>query len=142
MRKTILKLSLSFLLAFAFEAGAEAKSLVLTLDDGTQVYYLVSNDNPPRMVLADDGTFTLNNQDYTIANVKCFAYSSTDYSGEKGTVDGIVEMDDTRLTMKGNVRIYTLDGRLVSEGGSLASLKAGIYVLTDGTTTLKIQKRP
>ncbi len=139
--KQAIKLTLSFLLAFAFGTGAEAKSLVITLNDGTQVYYLISNDNPPRMVIADDGTFTLNSQDYTFSNVKCFAYSSTDYSGEKGTVDGIVQMDDKSLTMKGNVRVYTLDGRLVSEGGSLTSLKAGTYVVTDGTTTLKILKR-
>jgi len=122
-------------------ASASGKSVVIMLNSGTKIYYKISSDAPPRMVIADDGTFALNTKTYTFSNVKGFCISSEDYTGESGTVDGIVNIDDKSVAMKGEPRIYSLDGRLVKKGSDLTGLKPGTYVITNGTTTLKIQKR-
>lgn len=125
-------------------ASMSGKSLVITLNKGTRVYYKITTDAPPTMAIAQDGTFTLNGQDYNFADVKSFSISATDYAGEKGTVDGIVALDEKRLDMRGDVRIYTLDGRLAGQGKDgydMSGLKPGMYVITNGVNTLKIQKR-
>ncbi len=139
MKKTICNFLLA---ALFFPVSTSAKSLVITLNSGTRVYYLLSKDTPPQMVIADDGTFTLNSQGYSFSDVKCFFVSDSDFSGEGGTLDGIVSIDEKRNVLtSGKTRIYSLDGRLVSEGNSLSALKKGTYIITDGISTLKIQKQ-
>ncbi len=119
-----------------------AKSVVITLTSGTQVYYQLSSDNPPVMVIADDGTFTLNCQEYAFSDVQYFTYSATDYAGEDGTVDAIASLTaDGNMLMEGKASVYTLDGQLVQKGSDLSRLKAGTYVISNGKTSLKIMKR-
>lgn len=142
MNKLIKPLFLCFVLLAC--ASVNGKSLVITLSKGTRVYYKITTDMPPVMTIAQDGTFTLNGQDYSFTDVKSFSISATDYVGEKGTVDGIVALDEKRLDMRGDVRIYTLDGRLAGvgkDGYDMSGLKPGMYVITNGVSTMKIQKR-
>ncbi len=142
MKKTANRLVLTGALVLFATTVAVAKSIVITLNTGTMVYYKLSSDASPRMILHDDGTFTMNGQEYAFDDVECFAYSATDYDGAEGTVDGVVSLDDRGgLLMKGEVRVYAPDGKLVSHGGNLAGLRTGTYIVSDGTTTLKIQKR-
>ena len=49
------RLLYSFLIACAASLTASAKSVVFTLTDGTHVYYLLDNDNPPIMKFIDGG---------------------------------------------------------------------------------------
>ncbi len=137
----LLRLCILSLMTIVAISSAEAKSIVFTLNSGTQIYYKISSDAPPRMVLYDNGTFTMNGKEYAFDDVKHFAYSATDYDGEIGTEDGIVSIDENGLSMKGDIRIYSLDGKLVSKGGELDNLKPGTYIISNGTTTLKLQKR-
>lgn len=144
MHKSIFTL---LLLVALSSAQAVAKSLVITLADAhaTRVYYKLGGDVAPRLVLADDGTFTLNDRTYTFLGVKNFFISTTDYAGERYTEDAIIALDDEgRGTLRGAVRVYALDGRLVREtdgGFTLQGLPAGTYVVTNGTQPLKLQKR-
>ncbi len=141
MRKTT-PILLSLTLALTLWAGrAWGSSIVLTLTSGTQVYYRISSDNPPRMILGQDGHLTMNGQDYAIDDIDHFAYSSTDYDGEAGTEDGIASINGQSVTMKGGARVYTLDGQMVSKDGDLSRLPSGTYIISDGTTSLKLLKR-
>ncbi|MCF0199134.1 MAG: T9SS type A sorting domain-containing protein [Bacteroidaceae bacterium] len=127
-------------------AVVAAKSLVITLNDrkGTQVFYKLSTDNPPRMVMEADGTFTLNSREYAFSDVKCFRISQEDYSGEKNTEDGIIAVTDDEVLMQGDLRIYSVDGRLLGTAASRADLKSlarGTYIISNGRQTLKIRKQ-
>ncbi len=141
MKHNTVKLALVLALTSLFGGTALAKSVVFTLSDGTMVYYKLSNDEPPCMVIADDGTFTLNDRLYTFESIQYFAISTDDYSGEEGTEDGIASLADGQALMKGQARVYSLDGRLVNGEGSLNGLPQGTYVISDGKTSLKVQKR-
>ncbi len=140
-RHNLLRLCILSLLTLVAASSAKARSIVITLTTGTQVYYKITSDNPPRMVLSDDGTFTMNGQEYTFDGIVNFFYTADDYDGTEGTADGIVSIDDKRLLMKGKARVYSLDGKLVSKAGDLDGLKPGTYIISDGTTTLKLQKQ-
>ncbi len=137
----LLRLGILCLMTIVATSSAYARSIVFTLTSGTQVYYKITSDNPPCMVLSDDGTFTMNGKEYAFEDVKYFAYSATDYDGAEGTEDGIVSIDENGLSMKGDIRIYSLDGKLVSKGSDLNGLKPGTYIISNGTTTLKLQTR-
>ncbi len=141
MRKTFYKIIATALPALLWSVGAEAKSIVFTLNSGTQVYYQLQTDTPPRMVIGQDGTFTMNGQPYAFDDVKCFAYSATDYEGESGTLDGMAAIEQGKVRMQGETRIYSVDGKLMGKDGDLAPLKPGTYIVSDGTTTIKILKR-
>ncbi len=137
----LLRLGILSLITIVSIPSAKARSIVITLTTGTQVYYQITSDNPPRMVLSDDGTFTMNGQEYTFDCIVNFFYTTEDYNGAEGTADGIVSIDDKRLLMKGEAHVYSFDGKLVSKGNDLNGLAPGTYIITDGTTSLKLQKR-
>lgn len=138
---------------------ASAKSIVFTLNDkaGTRVYVRIDGDETPKLVMKGDGIFSLNGIEYEFANVKCFEYSKTDYTGEKNTVDAIQDVCDTpQMCLQGNVitlaaqrdlvRVLSLDGKVVRtlhhvSSVSMEGLTPGTYVITDGVSTLKIQRR-
>ncbi len=138
---------------------ASAKSIVFTLNDkvGTRVYVRIDGDEPPKLVMNGDGSFTLNGIQYEFANVKCFAYSKTDYAGEKNTVDAVEQVTSApQMCLQGNVItlgavrslvcVLSLDGKVVRtlhqvSSVSMDDLAPGTYVITDGVSTLKIQRR-
>ena len=57
--------------------SVEAKSLVITLKDGTLVYYLLNSDKSPVMRMVPGG-FTVNKDSYKFSEVKNFYISPTD----------------------------------------------------------------
>lgn len=123
-----------------------SKSIVFTLNDkaGTRVYYKLTTEAPPRMIISDDGTFTLNGTEYEFQNVKSFTYSATDYSGEKGTVDGIISVDNDQMVFRGDVNVYDMSGKLVRtfrDNFSLSGLQRGAYIITNGNSTMKVMKK-
>lgn len=154
MKKTFL----SMLLGMA-ALCATAKSIVFTLNDkvGTRVYFRIDAETAPKLVMKGDGTFTMNGMEFEFSNVKYFEYSKEDYSGEKNTIDAIDEVSEApRMSLSGNVlmldktaksiKIYTTDGKLVknetnTQQVNLSQLPAGAYVISNGVSTLKIQKR-
>ncbi len=129
--------SLLFLLVLLCCPAMWGKSVVLNLVGGTRVYYKLSSDNPPVMVFADDGSLSVNGTAYAVADVESFEYTTTDYSGESGTVDAVVGLTDEGID--GPHSVYTLDGRLV--GTDIKTLPAGAYVVRTKTATAKIIKR-
>lgn len=131
---------------------ASARSLVLTLGDrvGTKVYYLIDETagNKPVMHFSD-GTVTIGARNITLQQLTGFTISDTDFTEGGHRVDGDKEtavtalITDDALTMQGNVRVYTLDGRLVMQqkgGVDFSALPAGNYVITNGKSIVKISR--
>lgn len=153
MRKTLL------LLFVALTAlTASAKSVVFTLNDThkTKVFFKLGGDENPKMVLGEDGTFTVNGLPYTFAGLLNFYISSTDYAGDRYTEDGdaatpvepVISIDGSLLSMNQAgkaIKVYSLDGKLIRQTAageklSLDTLPRGTYVITNGVSTIKMQK--
>ncbi len=121
-------------------ATANAKSLVIELNNGLKIFYVITKEAQPRMVIAQDGTFTLNTRLFSFADVKGFHVQNEDYSGEKGTEDAIAVIQDDMVKMADKAGVYTLDGKRVSDKADLGRLKPGTYVISNGKQTFKIVK--
>ncbi len=121
-------------------ASIQAKSLVIKLNNGMQVFYKMTKEQSPRMVIANDGTFTLNTTDYNFSDVKSFFISDTDFQGDPNTTNGIAVVEKNIVDMQGKVSVYTLDGKVLNTKGNLRNLPAGTYIISNGTRTFKIQK--
>lgn len=140
MQKRIYK---TWLLASAFAAvslTAGAKSLVLELSNGLRVFYKLGGEVNPQLVIADDGSFTLNTQEYSFADVACFRISATDYDGENGTVDAItvVQSDGNELS---EASLYSLDGKRLGRIGDLERQQRGTYIIRSDVKSFKVTKR-
>lgn len=131
----------------------QAKSLVLTLADGTRVYYLLGGDTNPMMRLSDDGV-TVNADSYTFGNLKNFYISSTDdpNSIEQQLAEAKASYHDNMLvcTVKETekAQVWTVAGTRVQasikhEGGmtliDLSSLPQGVYIVVIGKATMKVR---
>jgi hypothetical protein len=132
---------------------ASAKSLVLELNDGTLVYYLLGGETNP--VLRFDGDEVMVDADkYAFTDVAKFFISEED---QPTAIDGKpaeaqTEMKDGQLyvSTQETVAVYTTDGRLVSrahqagKGRSVvdaSQLAAGVYVVRYGKKSFKFVKR-
>lgn len=122
---------------------------------------------PSELVFEEDGTFSVNGDSYKLTGIKNFFISQTDFSGEKYTREGSANttgIEAPSMTIEGGkllfsgdsskLRVYNVGGQLVKVGRTkagdagqavggldLSTLRPGTYVVTDGQTTLKIQKR-
>ena len=109
-------------IAFAFLAivcgSVYGKSLVLTLNDGGRVYYLLGGDVDPMMRFVDGG-MTVNADGYAFADIKNFCISDED---DPNGVEQILSR--AGVSYKGNmvcmqvsqevpVKVCSLDGRSV-----------------------------
>ena len=136
-----------FLVLLLSMPWASARSLVLHLADGTQVYYVMTSTDYPHIILQGDGTLTCNGELYTVDNVTSFRVSTTDYTGADGTREGasdIIVLQSDKLFGQGDLRVCDLEGRVVVEGrgeACLSQLPAGLYVVSQGSRTVKICKR-
>ena len=150
MKKRLLTMISCALLAASF---VQAKSLVLTLTDGTRVYYLLGGDTNPMMRLSDDGV-TVNADGYTFGNLKNFYISSTDDPNgiEQQLAATKTSYHDNMLvcTAKGTdkVQVWTATGTQAKasisyESGmalvDLSHLPQGAYIVKIGQTTMKVQ---
>ncbi|MCR5394306.1 MAG: T9SS type A sorting domain-containing protein [Bacteroidales bacterium] len=126
---------------------ARANSLVLNLADGTQVYYLVSADEHPRLIMKADGSLVLNGEHYDVLQVESFRYTTTDYSGAEGTRQGasdLIQISADALSRTERVTIYDASGSVVWQGrgdAALQTLTSGVYMVRQGSLTYKIQIR-
>ena len=107
----------------------------------------ITSSDYPHMVLQADGSLTCNGERYAVADVKSFRLSTTDYAGADGTRQGasdILVLQSDTLFGQGDVRVCDMEGRVVAEGrgeACLAALPAGVYVVSQGSKTVKICKR-
>jgi len=136
------------LLAFT----VNAKSLVLVLADETQVYYLLDVNKFPVMTFGEN-TVKVNADQYTFSDISRFYISETDDPagiGELKTIDKTIDGETLFVRTTGQVAVYKADGKHVqvktsmSNGitaVSLASLKQGVYIVSIGNSSFKIQRR-
>lgn len=134
--------------------SASARSLVLTLKNGTHVYYLLGKDSNPMLRFVDGG-MVINTDRYEFSSLKNFYISATDDpNGIEHVMDDMVQYGDNKVVVDTDkltdISIYTLDGcrvnthTLQANGKvtiDLTSLPQGTYVITIGGSSLKILKR-
>ena len=135
-------------------ANLSAKSLVLTLKNGTLVYYLLDEDVNPMLRFVDGG-IVVNTDKYEFSNVKNFYISATDdpSSIERVTEDHI-QYGHNVLVVNAehslSFAIYTSSGYKVSAPAQqvngqiiidLNPLPQGTYVVTIGESSLKVLKK-
>ena len=152
MKRRLTLLIASILLA---TTTLSAKSLVLTLKNGTLVYYLLGGDTNPVMRFTDEG-MTVNADKYEFSGIRNFYISDTDDpNGISHTTQGAeASYKNNMLTLSSKetkaIRIYSADGSEISapvqqKGNAtqidLNALPQGTYIISDGTTSFKVLKK-
>lgn len=152
MKEKIITIAACLLLAVGTLSG---KSLVLTLGNGTHVYYLLGEEVNPMMRFVN-GKVTVNTDVYEFSNIKNFYISETDVPNSiehtigsmtaKYGNDFVIFDTATPITIK----VYASNGSEFPVapqhiGGKtivdLRTLPQGIYIITAGDTALKILKK-
>lgn len=143
-----------FFLCFVAIA-ASAKSVVFTLSDGTLVYYLLGGEVSPKMYFKE-GKAIVNADEYEISDIKNFYISSTD---DPNSIEQVLSR--ASVMAKGNtffitspesktVKVHSVKGDEVKAGiervGDVVSVcldnqAKGIYIISIGTSSMKVQKR-
>lgn len=151
MRRRILTLATCLCLSIS---ALTAKSLVMTLADGTLVYYLLGGDVNPMLRFVDGGV-TVNADAYSFSNLKNFYISLTDDPNgiEHKLAEAKVSYSHHVLAIPsvgaGSVQVFSVDGTRVypvvrSEAGflfvDLSHLPQGVYAVKAGNTSLKVIK--
>ena len=135
-------------------ANLSAKSLVLTLKNGTLVYYLLDEEVNPMLRFVDGG-IVVNTDRYEFGNVKNFYISATDdSSGIEHVVGEHVQYDHNVLAFSSeysqSFAVYTCSGHQVAVSAQQANgqtiidlnpLPQGAYIVTIGESSLKIFKK-
>lgn len=149
-----MKRLLSLLLLSSMLTGLQAKSLVLSLKDGTLVYYYLEGEKSPVMTWDGEGSIVVNADEYAISGIKHFYISDDD------DPNAIASMPASQASFRGGwltttapvdapVGVYTTDGKhvdtAVSRDGhsvriNLNALPKGIYVVAVGKSTFKVSK--
>ena len=132
---------------------AAAKSLVIELADGTEVYYLIKADSWPVMTV-NDKSININTDQYEFSHFAKFRISDTDAPTAVNTVKtGEVDYQDGKLCISGTdkkVVVYDTKGIKVkvemTTAGDMTvvntgALKQGAYIIQTGTSSLKIIKK-
>lgn len=151
MKKILLLLALMSICILS----ASAKSLVITLKNGTNVYFLITADKSPVMKFNDGGITMVDGASYTFAEVKSFDISNTD---DPNAIDEA--SDDAKISYRANtilfagdvnkVKVYNASGvqveANVSKAGDrvaidLNDLTKGVYVINTGDTSFKVIKK-
>lgn len=132
-----------------------AKSLVLTLTDGTLVYYLLGGEEDPMIHFVDGGVM-VNADGYSFANLKNIYISLTDDPNgiEHKLADARISYCSNVLALPAadteSVKVYAPNGSSVeapirNEAGflfvDLSVLPQGIYAVKVGDTSLKVMKK-
>lgn len=150
-KKTILALALMLL----GQGLTYAKSLVMTLTDGTLVYYQLGGETNPKMRFTD-GKIGVDADTYEFSDIQSFYISETDNPSEVTDI----RLDrpgasyaDGKLTVNlpyANVRVCGVDGMEaeaeVSSDGKTTTvntgrLAKGVYIISTGKASFKISKR-
>ena len=139
-------------MVFFASASIQARSIVVVLADGTEIYYLV--DNSPVMKW-NDGVITVSTDNYELEGISRFYVSETDdptaietlmdRQGIEYTANSIVVLAQDKP-----VSLFTVDGKAIelrqSTSGAYVSvdtstLEKGVYIVRIGNQTIKFQKR-
>lgn len=149
------KVLLTLILATVGILSGSAKSLVLTLKNGTKVYFLITSDSYPMMKI-HEGEITLGDEHkYTFPELESFVVSNTDDPNgvEDVEVAQVHTYKSNTLVFAGDankVKVYNVSGAqvdaLISENnGSVAvnlnNLPNGAYVISTGSTSFKVVKK-
>lgn len=152
MKKKLLLLIASILLTTGYSYG---KSLVLTLKNGTLVYYLLGGETSPLLRFVD-GQMTLNDDKYEFSNIKNFYISETD---DPNAIESV--LTEKKISYSANtlvvntsnsskIKVFTTGGTEVkadvNRSGeittiNLNNLPTGAYVISTGTTSFKVMKK-
>ena len=149
-----MKKLLTLIVLLSVVIATQAKSLVLTLVDGTEVYYLLGGSTNPVMKFVGNGEITVDADTYTFSGIKSFRISNTDDpSGIEAVKAASTKFDGNTLyinTKEKDVKVYSADGKLVETdvnvsddmvAVSTAKLIKGVYVVKVGKTSFKFMKR-
>ena len=147
---------LTFLLLLLMASiGASAKSVVFTLNDGTKVYYLLSKEVNPIMRFKE-GKLVVNEDAYEFSDIKNFYISDED---DPNAIEAVLSKQNVRFSANTviirsdavkTVKVYTLDGvevkAPVQKTGDviavdLNGLERGTYLISTGTSSLKVLKK-
>ena len=152
MGKKIFLLGLGLLLLVG---ESMSKSLVLTLKDGTPVYYLLGGEVNPMLRFVDGG-FTVCADKYEFAGIQNFYISEADDPNaiDKVVAEGEVEFRGGILVLYTNrgsqVNVYSSEGTqidvVVQDIGNqvridLSTLPKGVYVIRYGEQSMKVMKK-
>lgn len=142
------------LMIMMLSATAMAKSLVVTLSDGSLVYYLLGGDTNPMMKFAD-GKMVINTDVYEISGIKNFYISDTDDPNgiEQTFADKNISFDGNMFIAKAeakSVKIYGMSGmpaKAEVNGAdgvvsiNLSKLPQGAYIIKIGDASFKVMKK-
>lgn len=153
MKRTFLSI-VCFLCLFA--GNIFAKSLVLTLKDGTLVYYLLGGESNPVMRFVDSKV-TVDTDEYTISGIKNFYISEEDdpnaIESIKNNKEDINYSNNTLIVKSGNaksVKVFAISGAEVEAeiksandmtSVGLNGLPEGAYIIKVGKTSFKVIKK-
>lgn len=133
---------------------ASARSLVLRLTDGTEIYYLIGAEETPLMKFVD-GEMYVNGDKYAFSGIDRFYISQTDDPNAIDSSQDVAQrpaMRDGVLYVKsaGKIGVYTLDAKQVQatvkqQSGVTTidtnSLAPGTYIIRIGDASMKFLKR-
>lgn len=131
-----------FSIIFALALTMQAKSLVITLADGTEVYYLLGGDEDPVMKFVD-GKVVINTNTYEFSDIQKFYISQT---------DDPVGIKAESLYLKGDktIEVYSLDGKKMDikttttdafSAINTSPLPKGVYIVRIGNQQMKVLKK-
>lgn len=150
-----MKKILAFLcLALGFSTWVDARSLVLVLKDGSEVYYLIDSQSTPVMKFVNN-EITVHDDQYTFTGIQKFFISDTDDPNAIGSVTESTDKPVLKngilyLTQNAKTQVYTADGKLVktavsTQGGQVTirttDLPTGTYIVKTGKNNFKFTKR-
>ena len=148
MKKTLFSLC-----CLALSLAAQAKSLVVVLADGTEVYYLLGAEKDPTMTYSKDG-IRVNADSFGFSDVARFYISKTDDPSAIGDARlQSLRREGSTIFIPATgkaIAVVRTDGTPIAvpattAGGvtalSLAALRPGCYVVSIGQTSFKISKK-
>lgn len=149
------KLLLTTLLLLGI-SSLQAKSLVVSLANGSLVYYLIGGETNPMMRFTD-GRVSINGNEYEFSKIRDFYISETDDPNalDFASKSSVVEYREEGLLIRqfeegSRVSVCALDGtivvpaRMLREECSfvdLSSQPSGVYVVKVGTDSFKFVKK-
>lgn len=152
MKEKIVVLAACLLLTMS---TLSAKSLVLTLENGTLAYYLLGEDTNPMMRFVD-GEIKVNADIYEFSGIKNFYISDTDDpNGIERTIKSTIAGYNNNMVIFNTdcpllIKVYSTDGSEMNVCPRLAGNKTiidlsplpqGTYIITVGETSLKVLKK-
>lgn len=145
---------LTLICLFASIMMANAKSVVFTLKNGTQVYYLLGGETNPIMKFVD-GKIVVNADSYEFSDIKSFEISAKD---DPVAIEAVKQKPQT--SFNGNsfvvksvdvktVKVYAVNGTEVNaevsqqDGDVIVTLPSeahGVFIIRVGNDSFKIKK--